>query len=76
MKCWIDSIFDAKRDGINVSQMCRELGITRAYWYKVIKSECEPTVTLAIKITDYLNRCLAKGGYSENLYSVADLWTD
>ena len=76
MKCWINTIFDTKRDNINVSEMCRQLGITRAYWYKILKSESEPTVTLAIKITAYLNECLTQNGYSANMYSVEDLWTE
>lgn len=76
MKCWINTIFDTKRDNINVSEMCRQLGITRAYWYKLLKSESEPTVTLAIRITAYLNECLTQNGYSTNMYSVEDLWTE
>ena len=75
MKCLINTIFDVKRDNINVSDLCRQVGITRAYWYKLINSNSEPTVTLAIRITEYLNECLCKNGYMDDMYSVNDLWT-
>lgn len=75
MKCWINTIFDTKRDNINVSELCRQVGITRAYWYKLINSDSEPTVTLAIRITEYLNECLRKKGFMDHMYSVEDLWT-
>ena len=76
MKCFINNIFDFKRDNINISELCRQTGITRAYWYKIINSESEPTVTLAIRITEYLNECLSKKGFMDDMYSVYDLWKE
>lgn len=76
MKCLIDYKFDFKRDKINISDLCRTVGISRQAWYNILKSKQEPGVILAINITEYLNEQLEKLGYKPNMYCVDELWID
>lgn len=78
MKCYIKEIFDFKRDKISITDLCKEVGISRTTFYNIIESKKEPSVTLAIRITEYLNECLSKldNNYSDWLYDIYDLWKE
>lgn len=69
-KCCIKDLIDFKADKINISDLCRYCGISRTVFYQYLKSEKEPTVTTAIRITEYLNQKL----YLTGLVSVPDLY--
>lgn len=78
MKCYIKDIFDFKRDKISITDLCKQVGISRTTFYNIIESKKEPSVTLAIRITEYLNECLEKLEYNyvDWLYDVYDLWKE
>lgn len=64
-KCCIKNLIDFKDDKINVSDLCRCCGVSRTVFYKYLKSEKEPSVTTAIRITEYLNEQLCSNGLVE-----------
>lgn len=75
-KCMIKSIFDFKRDKINITDLCKSCGISRTVFYNYLDNKQEPTVSVAISITHYLNDKLSEQGYTNGLYSVETLWVN
>lgn len=54
---------------INISELCRYCGISRASWYNIIDDKKSPSVYVAIRITDYLAK------YSNwHDVKISDLW--
>lgn len=74
MKCMITRLFDFRQVKVNVSDLCRECGISRTHFYSIINDKKEPSVEIAIRITNYLNNALSDIGYGDHMYDVDDLW--
>lgn len=74
MRCVINSLFDFKRDHINLSSLCIYCGISRQGFYNIINNKYIPNLEIAFKITDYLNTSLMEIGYSNAIYDISDLW--
>jgi DNA-binding XRE family transcriptional regulator len=57
----------------NVSEMCRAIGISRSYFYKIVRSETMPSVSIALSICNYLNARAWSIG-STRKYTIEKLW--
>lgn len=73
-KCYILKYFDFKKDHVNISDLCRSCCISRQAFYNIINNKSVCSVYLAVRITNYLNSCLAAQGYPENVYPVDQLF--
>lgn len=65
--CKIDEFL--KETNLSVSKFCEELGISRTYYYELIKSEKMPTIEVCYRVkhvlADELNRNI----------SIEEIWT-
>lgn len=76
MKCKIRELYgkyNNHRFKFSVSYLCDYVGISRAYFYKIVDNESIPTLNIAYKICDYLNNFAS--GYLDRYVNVYDLWT-
>lgn len=75
MVCYIETYFSKNVNGKivydwNVTEFCKFVGISRTYFYQIVKSEKIPTLAVAYKICDYINSFLN----DSNVWTVEDLW--
>ena len=66
IKCKIDDIIP--RELYNVSDLCNFVGISRTYYYKLLKNESIPSVLVAYKIVCFFKQ---KDNFS---YCIEDFW--
>ena len=78
MKCYID-VFFARTDDKGkirydwtVTDFCKNVGISRTYYYEIVKSEKVPTLEVAYKIVEYINN----NNSEDYVWTVQDLWKD
>ena len=69
-RCYILKYYDFRRDKINISDLCRKCDISRGTFYNIINNISEPSVSVALKITKYLDRQLVLQGYQSGVYPI------
>ncbi len=77
MVCLIETFFSRNVDGKivydwNVTEFCKSVGISRTYFYQIVKSEKIPTLAIAYKICDFINSFLN----GTEVWLVEDLWKE
>lgn len=75
MNCKIREIYgkyNNHRFKFSVTSLCNYVGISRAYFYKIVYNESIPTLNIAYKICDYLNTFCY--GYLGEYVTVYNLW--
>lgn len=74
--CKLSKYYDLKEDAINISELCRDLGISRTTFYNIWNGEKIPSVVLAIQMINYINDHIAKKFGVVCPVSVLDVWGD
>ena len=77
MYCLIENNFSKNVNGKivydwNVTDFCKSVGISRTYFYQIVKSEKIPTLAIAYKICAYINSFLNE----TKVWLVEDLWIE
>lgn len=68
-KCMINTFFSMDGKGsLNISDLCRNVGISRTIFYNYLDNKKIPSIEVAIKIAKYLN-----DNFGSN-YRPDDLW--
>lgn len=73
LTCYIPKLYnygymDGKKD-FNVTDLCRNVEISRTQFYKIANGECEPVLGTAYRIVSYLRK------NTKYNYEITDLWS-